>query len=91
MALLRKHCVECHGPEKQKGDLRLDTWPAILAGGENGPAIVPGKPMDSLLVELITLSPAHDDAMPPKGKPSLTGEEILTLVRWIEAGAKAEP
>ncbi len=90
LALLQKNCAECHGPEKQKGDLRLDTWAAVMAGGENGPVVVPGKPMDSLLVELVTLSPTHDDAMPPEGKPPLNAEEILTLIRWIEAGAKAE-
>ncbi len=87
-AILLDHCVQCHGPEKQKGDLRLDSWSAIMAGGENGPVVVPGKPMQSLLVELITLSQDHDDVMPPKGKSQLTAEEILTLIRWIERGAK---
>jgi uncharacterized membrane protein/mono/diheme cytochrome c family protein len=86
--ILQKHCVQCHGPEKQKADLRLDSWSAIMAGGENGPVVVPGKPMESLLVELITLSPDHDDVMPPKGKSQLTADEILALIHWIEAGAK---
>ncbi len=86
--LLQKHCAQCHGVEKQKGDLRVDSIEALLKGGENGPALVPGKPMDSLLVELISLPSTHDDAMPPDGKGQLTGEEILTIIRWIEAGAK---
>ncbi len=87
-AILQEHCVQCHGPEKQKGDLRLDSQEAILEGGENGEVVVPGKPMESRLVELITLPRDDDDAMPPKGKGQLKAEEILTLIRWIKAGAK---
>src|SRR3982751_3073019 len=49
--LLVEKCNACHGAEKQKGSLRLDSREAMLKGGESGPAIVPGKPEDSLLVE----------------------------------------
>jgi uncharacterized membrane protein/mono/diheme cytochrome c family protein len=87
-AIFQEHCVQCHGPDKQKGDLRLDSMDAILEGGENGEVVVPGKPMESRLVELITLPPEDDDVMPPKGKGPLTADEILTVVRWIKAGAK---
>ena len=41
-------CLRCHGPEKHKADLRLDSREAALKGGESGPALVPGKPGDSL-------------------------------------------
>ena len=47
--ILVQHCIKCHGPEKQKGGLRLDTKAGWQTGGENGPAIVPGKPDQSLV------------------------------------------
>ena len=51
--LLAENCYSCHGDKKQKGGLRLDSLEAILKGGESGPAVVPGKPDESLLVEAI--------------------------------------
>src|SRR5437870_5537911 len=42
--VLRRACADCHGPDKQKGKLRLDSRAAVLKGGESGPAVVPGKP-----------------------------------------------
>ena len=51
--LLEARCVKCHGTEKQKGELRLDSLEAALKGGENGPALVPGKPGESLLIKLV--------------------------------------
>src|SRR5262249_32805893 len=51
--VLAENCWKCHGPQKQKGGLRLDSRAAVLQGGESGPAIVEGKPEESLLVEAI--------------------------------------
>src|SRR5882762_6191310 len=51
--LLAERCLECHGPEKQKGNLRLDSLAAILKGGDSGPALVAGKPDESLLVQAV--------------------------------------
>jgi len=51
--ILAENCYKCHGSEKQKGSLRLDAREAVLAGGESGPVIVPGKPNESALVEAI--------------------------------------
>src|SRR5208282_5623324 len=48
--ILATRCQGCHGPAKQKGGLRLDARAAVLAGGSTGPAVVPGKPKESLLV-----------------------------------------
>jgi uncharacterized membrane protein len=81
-------CFSCHGPEKQQGDYRMDTVEGLFAAGESElPAIVPGNPLESYLVELITL-PAEDDlAMPPEGKPRLTAEETLAVIQWIWDGA----
>src|SRR5689334_18962173 len=51
--VLATHCLECHGARKQKGGLRLDSRAAVLAGGDSGPAIVPGKPEKSLLITAV--------------------------------------
>src|SRR5689334_3543601 len=49
--LLESRCVGCHGADKIKGGLRLDSLEAVLKGGETGPAVVPGKPSESLLLQ----------------------------------------
>ena len=81
-------CISCHGPEKQKGAYRLDQKAAAFKGGDSeATAIKPGDPLASSLVRLILLPPAHDDVMPPAGKGSLTPDEILAIIRWIQQGA----
>ncbi|QDT77370.1 Planctomycete cytochrome C [Gimesia maris] len=80
--LLIKHCLECHGDKKQKGELRLDSLKAMLTGGESGPSIVPGKSHESLLVEAINYESYE---MPPDEK--LSDKEIATLTRWVDTGA----
>ncbi|MGE3311583.1 MAG: DUF1553 domain-containing protein [Limisphaerales bacterium] len=82
--LLQSRCVSCHGPEKQKGALRLDSREATLAGGDLGPAVIPGKPEESLLFQAV-LHARADLEMPPKDK--LSAPEIDLLGRWIRAGA----
>ena len=52
--LLQQHCVECHGPKKQKGELRLDAKPHAFKGGHDGPAILPGKAEDSPIFQRVT-------------------------------------
>jgi mono/diheme cytochrome c family protein len=84
--LLEKRCIECHGPKKVKGELRLDTKDAALKGGESGNTIVAGKADDSLVVKRISLPEGHDDIMPPKGDP-LTKEQIDLIKKWINDGA----
>ena len=65
--ILANHCVKCHGEEKQKSGLRLDQRPLMLKGGDSGlPAVVPGKPERSFLLEVVS-DPEHEIAMPPKG------------------------
>ncbi len=82
-------CVQCHGPEKQKGKFRLDTPEKLLAGGSSGKtAVKPGEPQASELIRLVTLPRDQEDAMPPEGKTALTGDEVLTLMQWIYSGAK---
>jgi hypothetical protein len=66
--LLETACFRCHGEEKQKGDLRVDSRDALLKGGEVGKVIVPGNSKKSLLVAAV--AQLNDDiAMPPKMKP----------------------
>jgi len=86
--IFEKKCAKCHGKEKQKGDYRLDDPVVALKGGESEKvAIKPGDPLGSEFVRLILLPPDDDDVMPPKGKEALTGEEVLTIIRWIQKGA----
>ncbi len=81
--VLVEKCVSCHGPDKQKGGLRVDSRAALLAGGDRGAAIVPGKPGESLLLRAL----AHDGElkMPPKTK--LPMAEIAAIKQWVQAGA----
>jgi hypothetical protein len=83
--LVEKHCGKCHGATKPKGQLRLDAKVPAMKGGVTGPAIVPGKGADSLLVKLL-LSADPDERMPAKAPP-LPAEAIALLRRWIDEGA----
>jgi hypothetical protein len=82
--ILAKNCVSCHGPDKQRGGLRLDRGADALKGGDSGKLIVPGKPAESLLLKKLTTADA-DDRM-PKGREPLSAADIRTLSAWIEAG-----
>ncbi|MBL9138371.1 MAG: PSD1 domain-containing protein [Verrucomicrobiales bacterium] len=82
--LLQSRCVSCHGAEKQKGNLRLDSREAALKGGDLGPSIVPGDPQKSLLLQAV-LHATPDLEMPPKEK--LTATDAAVLERWIIGGA----
>ncbi len=85
--IFQRNCVMCHGPEKTKGGLRLDSFEAMLKGGENGPAIAPGKPAESLVLKRIQLPASSDDHMPPEGKPQPSSADIAVLRWWLQAGA----
>jgi hypothetical protein len=80
--LLVAHCIRCHNETKQEAGLNLATQAGILAGGESGPAIVPGKPEESLLLEAIRYESLE---MPPTGK--LDDAVIAGIERWVAAGA----
>lgn len=87
LPILRQRCAECHGEEKTKGELRLDSLAAIQRGGESGAAIVPGSPEKSPLLTRMLLPPGDDDRMPPEGKPGPTPAERDVIRFWIERGA----
>jgi hypothetical protein len=81
--ILQANCVKCHGGEKTKGGLKLLSRNSILAGGETGAVVVPGKASGSLLVEAIGYK--NDKLqMPPSGK--LAQDQIDALTKWVEMG-----
>jgi mono/diheme cytochrome c family protein len=82
--LLAESCQGCHGPDKHKGGLRLDSRDAVLAGGDSGPAVVPGDPEKSRLVHAVRYGDARLH-MPPKEK--LTPEQVAVLTAWVKMGA----
>ncbi|MCA9245823.1 MAG: PSD1 domain-containing protein [Planctomycetales bacterium] len=83
--VLVRRCAKCHGAgdEEPEGSLRVDSLAALLAGGDTGPAIVPGDPEESLLIDAINYGEIYQ--MPPKSK--MPAEEIAALTRWVEIGA----
>ncbi|HEV8293105.1 MAG TPA: PSD1 and planctomycete cytochrome C domain-containing protein, partial [Tepidisphaeraceae bacterium] len=83
--IFKSACYQCHGPQKQKGKLRLDAKTLALHGGKSGKAIVPGHGDQSELLRRIT-SKDEDERMPQDREP-LTGEQIAVIRAWIEQGA----
>jgi hypothetical protein len=89
LPILSAKCVSCHGADKQKGKLRLDSLEEIMkgSGGEN---VIPGKVEESLLTHRILLPANDDEHMPPEDEPQLTKEEIEVLKFWVGSGAKGD-
>ncbi len=83
-------CVTCHGPDKIKGKLRLDSYALLTAGGANGPVIAPGNSDTSELYRRITLPIFHDEFMPAEGDPALSEDEIKLIALWIDQGASPD-
>ena len=84
--VLKRQCYECHSADAKElqGSLRLDSRPGTLRGGDSGPAIVPGKSRESLLIQAIRHE--GDRQMPPE-MPKLPAAVIADFVRWVDAGA----
>src|SRR5262245_31995543 len=80
--VLVTQCVRCHGPEKQRGGLRLDSRAAALQGGDKGPALVPGKPQESRLVAAVNYQGLE---MPPSKRLAKADVDVLT--EWVRQGA----
>jgi mono/diheme cytochrome c family protein len=87
--ILDRHCVSCHGPEKQKAKLRLDSFDAVMRGAESGAMVKSGDPRGSELFRRITLPATDDEVMPSDGKPLLSKDEIRNIELWIAGGASA--
>ena len=89
--VLAEHCYECHSAEakKLKGKLRLDSREELLRGGETGPAVVPGKPDESLLITAVGYHDKDLQMPPPKDDVArkLGDAQIADLVEWVKLGA----
>jgi mono/diheme cytochrome c family protein len=90
LRIFEGHCTDCHNPGKLKGNLRLDTYEGVRAGGQSGPVVVAGDPGSSELLKRIHLPLEDKEHMPPKGRAPLTDDEAAVLAWWIEAGAPKE-
>jgi hypothetical protein len=83
--ILESRCIECHGPDKAKGKVRLDQKDFVFKRDQ--PIVVPGHAEKSDLFRLVTLPKGHDDIMPPKGEP-LSKAEADLIRDWINQGAE---
>lgn len=84
--LIQKKCISCHGPDKQKGGLRLDSEEWINKGGKDGKILTSGSPEQSELIKRLLLPAEDEDHMPPKEKNQLSADEIALLHWWIKEG-----
>jgi hypothetical protein len=88
--VLASHCYACHGPLKQRSNLRLDTVASMLKGGDRGPVIVPGRAAQSLLLGAASGSAGF--RMPPEGEGTRLGEaEMERIQAWIDSCARFPP
>ncbi|MDA8632518.1 hypothetical protein N9L71_02080 [Verrucomicrobiales bacterium] len=88
--ILTAKCAGCHGEDKQKGKLRVDTFAELMKGGSEGESVVAGKVNDSSLLQRVYLPLDDDEHMPPEGKDQLTTQETAVIAFWIQSGAKAD-
>ena len=84
--ILERNCLRCHNPDKAKGNLRMDTREAMLKGGDDAEAIVPGDVAKSEMLVRIHLRPIDEGVMPDEGQ-ALAREEVELLDAWVLAGA----
>jgi len=85
--ILSAKCYNCHGPNRQKGKLRMDQAALLMQGGKNGPVIAPGKTEESEMIKRVVLPLEDEHHMLPKGKPQLTEHERALLSWWVGTGA----
>ena len=82
-AVFRRRCVRCHGHEDSNAGLRLDSYTAVMRGGDQGPAVVGGDRANSLLYQKVIRR--NRPAMPPRSK--LSTRDIVLIRAWIDGGA----
>ena len=85
--IFTERCTSCHGPDKQKGNLRLDSYSGLMKGGKNGAVVRAGQVAGSDLMRRIALPPDNDDFMPKEGKRPLAADQVKLIGLWITAGA----
>jgi len=84
--IFKASCLKCHGPEKPKGQFRLDSKPLAMKGGVAGKAILPGKGADSPLVQMLLL--ADPDERMPRKADALPKAQIDRIRAWIDQGVE---
>ncbi len=84
--VLADHCYKCHGPKKQKSNLRLDSREFILKGGEVGPVVIPGKPETSRLILAINHAKVKDVEAMPSADDKIPEKAIAALTEWVRQG-----
>ncbi len=88
--ILKENCFACHDAKKRKGKLDMSTYESFRKGGDKDDPIVPGKPDESHIMDLLTAT--DNSRMPPKeAGDALPKEKIATIERWIAEGAKLDP
>lgn len=87
LPLLEARCGACHANGKSKGGLRTDSFAALTAGGDEGPAIVPGRRGQGTLLVRLRLPLDRKEHMPPRAQPQLTPGELALLAWWLGEGA----
>lgn len=94
LPLFTEHCFDCHGVQDPEGMFVMETHDLLLKGGESGPAVVPGKSGESLLVKMIEGTVEKDGkklVMPPGKRKKLEAVDIAFIRAWIDQGAKGAP
>jgi mono/diheme cytochrome c family protein len=91
-SIFDQSCVKCHGAQRPKAHLRMDSLEGVMKGGEDGKVVVPGKSAESMLVHNIAHVGDPDQYMPPPknkaGIGPLSKEQIGLIRAWIDQGAK---
>jgi len=86
-AIFNQNCIDCHGVDRQKGGLRLDSYHELMQGAHNRPVVLPGDAARSKLIRWINLPIADSHHMPPRSHRQLTGDELAILKWWVQSGA----
>ena len=88
--VLQSKCYNCHNEKKAKGHLIMTSLQKLLEGGKNGKIWVPGDPLNSHIMQRVSLEVDDKKHMPPRGKPQLSEREILLISEWIRNGASTD-
>ena len=81
--ILTRRCAGCHNPELRNGELSVTDRESMLKGGTRGPALVPGKPEQSLMIQVLR----HEGQLQMPPGPPLPHREIRILTEWVRGGA----
>jgi uncharacterized membrane protein len=82
LPMLQSRCVNCHGGQRTEKELNLNSYEGVMAGSEDGPAVIPGDAANSPMAELVA-----NGKMPKRG-PKLTPDQVQLIVDWINQGAQ---